>query len=305
MHRYIFLFHVFLVCFLFNLNIFAQEVQYDSVIYEYQYDTIYEYDTLFLAQEKPVKNITENFNIEQNTNIDFGISLGSFFPINHSESDSIDFSKLSKVVTNALSYQFNFFARYNYKNWFLKIGLGVTCLREKITASPTNLVISKSPYQKTDTISSYYTQNGEEITWHYITRNNTYYNYDSTFENTPYINKIWVTEIPLIVGYSIIYKNLSYNFETGLIPGLILETNSKNIGISSDGSLHYIDKSYMRNFQLAFIYTSSLNIRLNHKLVLQPGVTYRYQIISIYSNDYIYHYKPISLGINCNLIYKF
>lgn len=280
----------------------------DSVVYEYVYDTIYEYDTLFLETEITDTNTLQLIkeNKKKNTEWCAGAHIAIGQSINQPTSGTIERSMFNEIRSNVLGYELSGFLKYKNNQWTASAGVGITCYRETIEAKPTNLVITENPYQQLDTISSYYTENSDgTTTWHYITRNNTYYTYDSTFENTPYVNHTFLLEIPLIVGRQLPFKEKTFNIEAGIIPGYYLKSKSNNIAVSSDGSLHYIDKRYFQSFQLAFFFAATIDIPLYDKIIFQPGLNLRYQATSLYVENYLYSYKPISLGVNCNFISLF
>ena len=292
------------------LNTFSQEANvetYDSVIYEYVYDTIYEveYDTLYSEPEVETLPAESELIVTQEVNTQY-FSLGGgaslFKALNNYTSDvNVD----NSIRSNESSFSLKLFSQYHYNNWRLQSGIEMLCYKESISKEPTNMVIAEQPYNKTDTISSYYVEGPEGRTWHYITRENTYYYNDTSFVDKPYLNKTFLLNIPIMVGYSFLFNNLALIANAGVIPGFCLNTGSENIHAKVENQLTYTSQNNYRKFQFAIIADFGMQLPVHEKIIMKPGVIFRYQVLSLYKNEFLYAYKPVSLGFNCNFFYRF
>lgn len=263
-------------------------------------DTIKIYDTIEVIR-KIIKPVTDYRPKKKALIIGISTSFGTLFPTFKTSDQKKSFEstlKSSYSGKNSRSIALNFL--YLKENFLIETGLGFTTNTYSLNYKET----LKGFETHIDTIDRYYTLNNQlDTTWFYVTQERR----TETYKSNNYLSELqcrYIT-IPLLIGYPLIKRNLTFECKGGIVFNYYL--NSKGYYLNVEDSTVSIENKKMPDswLKVSVLGAVAFDYYLNEKVHVYAQSFATWDALPFRKKNTLQYATNLNVGLQIGIRYFF
>jgi hypothetical protein len=267
-----------------------------------QIDTLFMHDTIIIKKTEflpPVKPVKKEHSFFAEFSGAYSLSTMAF-PANGSENENLK-SRIETIgVRNLPGNSAGIGIGYRFDGWAIRTGINYTRFLQKFNYT---YAYQTGGYYQTDTIEKYYTLNGPDTAWFYITDSSWL---EKQFHQYHYKdqNQFRYVEIPVSLSYGISRGNFDIYITGGAIAGILPSSVGSFIKPEPDYPITPLGDISLKTFILSLTGGVGAHLYLNDYAGIFTEVSYRQQLGSVYKNYPVsVNFKSVSFRIGLSIYF--